>query len=188
MKAIINTSHQAIRYWWVHLIMGILFVLMGFWVISRPISTYLALSVFFSVLMFISGFSGIILYIYNRKTTHNWGWHLTGSIIDFIVGIILISHPDITIAILPLVVAFWFMFRGFFGMGLSFEFKRSGVKNWWIALLFAILAIIFSFMIIDNPALGRISIVYLTAFALYSIGSMRMFLAFNMRNLHRDNR
>lgn len=188
MKTIINASHQTVRYWWVHLFMGILFILMGFWVISRPISTYLALSAFFSVLMFISGFSGIILYIYNRKTTHNWGWHLTGSIIDFIVGIILISHSDITIAILPLVVAFWFMFRGFFGMGLSFEFKKSGVKNWWITLSFGILAIIFSFMIIDNPALGRMSIVYLTAFALYSIGFMRMFLAFNMRDLYRSSR
>lgn len=185
METVVNTVKKAIKYWWIHLFIGALYLLMGFWVITTPESSYLALSIFFSVLMFISGVSAVIFAITNYRGFYGWGWYLASGIIDFVIGLTLIIHPGITMTILPFLLAFWFMFQGFLGIGGAIDMKRFRVGNWWITLIFGALGILFSILIINNPALGSFSIVLLTAFTLYSIGFVRIILAFNLRSLHK---
>jgi len=176
---------SAIKNWWVHLLLGVLFIIMGIWVMSTPISSYLSLSIFFSVLMFISGLSELIFAISNSRNIDGWGWYLTAAIIDFVVGVILISDPAITAVILPYFVAFWIMFKGFSAIGVAIEMRHYKVGVWGWMLFFGIVAIIFAFMIIDNPAIGGLSIVYLTAFAFFSIGIFRIALALKLKGLHK---
>lgn len=184
-EALFKKVKSAVKNWWVHLLMGVLFIIMGIWIWSTPVSSYLALSVFFSVLMFISGLFELIFAISNAKNIDGWGWYLTAAVIDFIIGIILISYPGITATILPFFVAFWVMFKGFSAIGVAIEMKQHKVSAWGWMLFFGIIAIIFAIMIIDNPLIGGLSIVYLTAFAFFSIGIFRIALAFKLRSLHK---
>lgn len=165
--------------------MGVLFIIMGIWVMSTPIASYITLSIFFSVLMFISGLFELIFAISNRKNIDGWGWYLTAAIIDFIIGVVLISYPSITITILPFFVAFWIMFKGFSAIGVAIDMRHYKTGSWGLMLFFGIIAIIFAILIIDNPLLGGLSIVYLTTFALFSIGIFRIALAFKLRSLHK---
>jgi uncharacterized membrane protein HdeD (DUF308 family) len=184
-QTLFKTVKTAVKNWWVHLLVGILFIIMGIWVFSTPIASYITLSIFFSILMFISGLFELIFAISNAKNIDSWGWYLTAAIIDFIVGIILISYPGITITILPFFVAFWVMFKGFSAIGVAIEMRHYRVGSWGLMLLFGIIAIIFAIMIIDNPAIGGFSIVYLTALAFFSIGIFRIALALKLRSLHK---
>lgn len=181
-----KTVKTAIKNWWVHLLLGVLFIIMGIWVISTPISSYITLSIFFSVLMFLSGLFELIFAVGNTKNIDGWGWYLTAAIIDFIIGIILISYPGITIAVLPFFVAFWVMFKGFSAIGVAIEMKHYKVGSWGWMLFMGIVAIILAIMIIDNPVLGGLSIVYLTAFAFFSIGIFRIALGIKLRGLHKQ--
>ncbi|MFT4152273.1 HdeD family acid-resistance protein [Parafilimonas sp.] len=180
-----KTVKSAIKNWWVHLLIGILFIIMGIWVISTPVSSYISLSIFFSVLMFISGLFELVFAIANAKNIDGWGWYLTAAAIDFIVGIILISYPSVTITILPFFVAFWIMFKGISAIGVSIEMKSYNVSSWGWMLFMGIVAIIFAIMIIDNPLIGGLSIVYLTALAFFCIGIFRITLGLKLRSLHK---
>ena len=184
-ETLFKKVRSAVKNWWMHLLIGILFIIMGIWVISTPIASYLSLSIFFSVLMFVSGLFELIFAISNAKNIEGWGWYLTAAIIDFVIGVILISYPGITAAILPFFVAFWVMFKGFSAIGVALEMRHYKAGMWGWMLFFGIIAIIFAFMIIDNPAIGGLSIVYLTAFAFFSIGIFRIALALKLRSLHK---
>ena len=70
---LIKTVRSAIKNWWVHLLLGILLIIMGAWVMTTPISSYITLSIFFSVLMFISGLTELIFAISNAKNIDGWG-------------------------------------------------------------------------------------------------------------------
>lgn len=185
MDTIISTAKKAIKYWWIHLFIGALYLAMGAWVIATPESSYLALSVVFSVLMFISGISAIIFAFTNYRNFYGWGWYLASGIIDFVIGLTLMLHPNITMTILPFLLAFWFMFQGFLGIGGAIDMKRFRADNWWVTLIFGVLGILFSVLIINDPAIGSFSIILLTAFTLFSIGFVRIILGFNLRNLHK---
>jgi uncharacterized membrane protein HdeD (DUF308 family) len=184
-ETLFKTVRSAIKNWWVHVLLGILLLIMGAWVMATPISSYITLSIFFSVLMFISGLAELVFAISNAKNIDGWGWYLTAAIIDFVVGVILISYPGITITILPFFVAFWVLFKGFSAIGVAIEMRHYKVGSWGMMLFFGIIAIIFAIMIIDNPLIGGLSIVYLTAFAFFSIGIFRIALGLKLRNLHK---
>jgi uncharacterized membrane protein HdeD (DUF308 family) len=184
-ETLLKTVRSAVKNWWMHLLIGILFIIMGVWVMSTPIASYLTLAIFFSVLMFLSGLFELVFAISNARNIDGWGWYLVAAIIDFIVGVILISYPGITITILPFFVAFWVMFKGFSAIGVAIEMRHYRAGSWGWMLFFGNIAIIFAIMIIDNPAIGGLSIVYLTAFAFFSIGVFRIALALKLRSLHK---
>ena len=95
--SIIKTVKTAINYWWVSLLSGIFFVIVGIWVFKTPLESYLALAILFSVAFFVSGIFEITYAVSNRSQLEGWGWALTGGIIDLILGFILMSNPAITL-------------------------------------------------------------------------------------------
>ena len=50
-----------------------------------PVSTYVALSIIFSVSMLISGILEIIFAFSNRKGVPSWGWYIVGGLKDTVV-------------------------------------------------------------------------------------------------------
>jgi len=44
---------SAVKHWWVSLLLGIVFVAAGIWVAMTPLSSYVALSIFFSAAIFV---------------------------------------------------------------------------------------------------------------------------------------
>ena len=75
------------------------------------------------------------------KIINSWGWYLAGGIIDLLIGIYLVFYPLVSMELIPFIVAFWLMFRGFTLCGYSTDLKRYGTKDWGWYLVFGILAI-----------------------------------------------
>ena len=143
----------------------------------------MSLSIVFSVFIFVSGISQIAFSISNKSKIQGLGWYLAGGILDLIIGILLISHPLMTMAVLPLYVGFWLLFQGFMAIGLSFQFKFEGVPNWVWFLFLGILTLLFSFLLLANPIFVGLSIVYMTAMAFVTAGIFRLFLAFDLKKI-----
>lgn len=183
MKEEVTILKNEISYWWFHLLIGILFLGMGIWVIATPLASYLGLSILFSILMFISGVFELAFAISNKGKIKGWGWYMTVAIIDFIVGLLLVIYPTITMTILPILVAIWILFKGIAVIGSSNEMKRFGIKGRGWLMGIGVISILFAVSIIIHPMIGIWSIVYLTAFALISIGIFRITLAFRLREL-----
>ena len=185
MDTLFDQLNYAVKNWWVSLLLGILYVIVAICLMFAPLSSYVALSIVFSISMLVSGILEIIFAFSNRKNLSSWGWYFVGGIIDLILGIYLIAYPLLSMEVIPFIVAFWLMFSGFTVIGYSMDLKRYGTREWGWYLAFGILSIICSLAIIWQPSAGALSLVYMLAFALLIIGFFRIMLSFELKGLHK---
>lgn len=171
------------KYWYLLLLLGLIFIAMGFWVFFTPVSSFVALSIFFAFTFLISGIFEISYAISNRKTTDNWGWNLVGGIIDLIIGFILITHPGASMVFLIFYVGFALIFRSIMTIGWSVQLNKMGIKNWGWILILGILGLIFSFMLLWNPLFTGLAIVTYLGVAFIMIGIAQIFLSLRLRKL-----
>jgi len=158
------------RNWWLLSIIGIAMTVLGVWVYSNPIENYIALSIMFSVIMLASGISEISFSLSNSKIIKGWGWIFSAGIFDLILGIILITHENLTMTILPLFFGIWLIFRGITQISRGFLLKNAGFKNWGWSVFGGFLVVVFGFMVAYNPIFGAESIVVWTALSLIILG------------------
>ncbi len=187
METLFERLDYAVKNWWVSLLLGLLYVAVALCLLFAPLSSYVALSVIFSITILVSGILEILFAATNRKTISSWGWYLTGGIIDLILGIFLVAYPALSMEVIPFVVAFWLMFRGFSAIGYSMDLQRYGTRDWGWYLAFGILAVLCSFAIIWQPGVGALSIVYMLAFTFLIIGFFRIMLSFEFKSLHKKS-
>ena len=185
MKTFIDTINFGVKNWWVSLLLGLLYILIAICLMFTPLASYVALSVLFSVSMFVSGTLEILFAVTNKKNISSWGWYLASGIIDLILGIYLMANIGLSMAVLPFIVAFWLMFRGFSSVGYAMDLKRYGTRDWGWYVAFGILAVICSLIILWQPAVGALYAVYMISFAFLIIGFFRIMLSFELKNLHK---
>lgn len=178
-----STIESSIKNWWISLLLGVLYLFAGFWVFRTPMESYVTLSIVFSAFILVSGIFEVTFALSSRNQIQGWGWYLAGGILDFIIGGLLISHPLMTMAILPFYVGFWLLFRSIMAIGFAFQLYALGVSNWGWLLFSGILTLLFSILLLMNPIFAGLSIVYMTAFAFIFMGIFRMFLAFDLKKL-----
>lgn len=185
METIYDEISHSVKNWWASLLLGIIYVIVAFCLMFAPLSSYVALSIIFSISLLVSGILEIIFALTNRQRVPSWGWYLAGGIIDLILGIYLVIYPLVSMEVIPFIIAFWLMFRGFSAAGYSLDLKRYGTRDWGWYMAFGILAIICAFIILWQPAIGALYAVYMIAFTFLIIGIFRIMLAFELKNLHK---
>jgi uncharacterized membrane protein HdeD (DUF308 family) len=178
MAEIIPVPGSSIRYWWVFILRGLLFLIVGFLPIFYPLESYVTLSILFGVTILITGIIELIYALSDRKIK-GWGWRLFAAIIDIVLGIILISNIRISLAVLPFFVGFWFFFRGITMLTLSRAIKNNR-STWWL-ITGGVLLIVFSFLIIINPVFGALTIIIWTAIGCITAGIFSIILAFRLK-------
>ncbi len=179
---------SSVKNWWVSLIVGILFVVFAIILMFQPVDAFVALSIMFSICIFVCGFFEIVFAFTNKENLSGWGWYLACGIIDILIGIFLLCRPEVSMLMIPMIIAFWLMFRGITAVGLSIDLQRFGSKNWGWYMVFGILAVLCSFGIIFVPAAGALTAVYMAAFAFLFIGIFRIMLSFDLKDLKDHNK
>lgn len=178
-----KTIRNSVKHWYIPLIIGILLILLGFYTISTPLASFLALTLLFSWSFIISGVLEIVFALQNKDEIEGWGWYLTGGILYTLFGILLFSNPLLSAATLSFIVGFYVMFRSIQLMSFSFDLKNYGNKNWGWMTAWAVLGLIFSFILIWNPAFAGLSLVIWTGLAITAIGFSACFLAFQLKGI-----
>ena len=149
MNELVGGLGYAVKNWWMSLLLGLLYIAVALCLLFAPVSSYVALSVI-SVFQFWSAVSSKSFAVGNKKIINSWGWYLAGGIIDLLIGIYLVFYPLVSMELIPFIVAFWLMFRGFTLCGYSTDLKRYGTKDWGWYLVFGILAILCSWLSSGN--------------------------------------
>ena len=188
MNELVGGLGYAVKNWWMSLLLGLLYIAVALCLLFAPVSSYVALSVIFSISILVSGILEVFFAAGNKKTISSWGWYLAGGIIDLLIGIYLVFYPLVSMELIPFIVAFWLMFRGFASTGYAMDLKRYGTRNWGWYMAFGVLAILCSIGIIWQPGLGALSLVYMIAYTLLIIGIFRVMLSFELKSLHKRNK
>ena len=182
IKPTTDTIKKGIGYWWLYLLTGLVLVGIGIWVFISPAEAYVSLSILFALGMLITGMLETVFSISARKLIDGWGWTLAGGILDVVIGTYLLSYPLVTMQVLPFILGFWLLFRGFSAIGLSLHIK-SLTKNWGWLLLLGIFISFFGFMILIFPAIGVLNIILWTALSFIAAGIFRIVLAFKLKKI-----
>jgi uncharacterized membrane protein HdeD (DUF308 family) len=182
-QTILKTIKESLNYWWLLLVTGLALISTGIWIFASPAAAYLSLSILFGVIILITGFFEIVFAITARGSLDGWGWMLASGILDLVIGTYLLMYPGITMAILPFILGFWLMFRGFSAMGVAFDMKSYGAKDWGLLLIFALAVIFFGFMVLAVPAFGVANIIVWTGLSFIAAGVYRIILALRLRKL-----
>lgn len=181
MANLISEIRGAIKYWYLFLILGILFLYVGVQVFKTPVESYIALSILFSIIFLIGGIFEIVFAIVNNKNLENWGWVLAGGILNFLIGILLMSNPILSIRILPIFVGFTILFRSIQGISFAIDLRHWKSSAWGWVLFAAILGILTSFILLLNPIIAGFSIVLWTGLSLIFLGIYEVILGLSLR-------
>ena len=156
---------QSVKHWYLHLIIGLIFIAVGIWAFTSPIQSYAALTIVFSISFLVSGMMEVFFAISNKKVLENWGWTLALGVFTALIGAMLVSNPAISALTLPIYVGFMLMLHSFWAIGSAFDLKDYGVKGWCASLILGVLGVLFAALLIIRPVIGGITIVVWTGLA-----------------------
>jgi uncharacterized membrane protein HdeD (DUF308 family) len=174
----------AVSHWWLSVLLGVLFIVIGVWVLFTPVESYLTLSLIFSVTFLVNGVMEIFSAFTMNRETQGWGWIVAGGVIDLIIGLMLVANPGITALLLTFVVGFGLLFRSMMAIGVAFDLKSAGVSMWGWLLVLGMAGLLFSFLLLRKPSIVALSIVVVTSIAFIVIGVFRVVLGLRLKKIH----
>ncbi|WP_165769964.1 HdeD family acid-resistance protein [Flagellimonas pacifica] len=185
MKSSTNLIEGPVNYWYLPVITGLILILIGIWTFASPEEAYLGLSILFSLSFLFAGLVETVFSYANRKNINNWGWHLIFGMATLLLGVFLLTHPEITKTSLALFIGFTLLFRSFNSIGIALDLKKSKTSGWGISLFFGILGVILSFILIRNPLFAGMSIIIWTAISLLTAGIFSVFFGLTMKKINK---
>jgi uncharacterized membrane protein HdeD (DUF308 family) len=179
----IKTVKSSIKHWYLPLIIGVVFIILGIYTMMSPITAFLALTIFFSLSFLFSGLSEIIFAISNKDEIESWGWTLALGIMTALIGLLLIMNPALSAVTLTLYIGFIVLFRSIAAVSHSMDLKKYGIKDWTSLMALGVLGIIFSFILLWNPAFAGMTAVIWIGIALILLGAFNVFLSLKLKKL-----
>ncbi|MFC3198134.1 HdeD family acid-resistance protein [Parapedobacter deserti] len=174
---------KALNYWYLTLIIGILYLILGIWAFITPLSSFLAMTVFLSAGILIIGIAELVYAIANRKRLDNWGWSLIGGILNLVIGVYLLSNPGLSALMLSVFIGLWLLFRSVMAIINAFEIKRMGTRKWGWVLATGILGVLFSALLLWNPIITGMTVGIWIGIGLVTVGLLHVLLSLILRKV-----
>jgi uncharacterized membrane protein HdeD (DUF308 family) len=168
------------RFWWVLLIVGIAWIVIGFVVLRFDTSTITVVSVLFGILILLSAAGEIFRAV---VTLNGWRiWHILFAILLVVAAVIAFSDPGGTFTSLALVVGFYFVFVGTFDI-ISSLFSVGSSPAWGLQLVSGVLQLVLGFIASSSLSASVVILVtYVSISALFR-GVAEIAAAFTARSL-----
>lgn len=185
LSTLIEQSKQAVRHWWLLLVVGIALLAVGILVFIYPARSYLDLSVLFGWLILFSGVMEVVLAARSRHFVTGRGWMLAGGIIEIILGAILIFNVALSAVTLPIFLGFWLLMRSFSTIGLASDMHVLGIRgSGWTVLTGVLLLICSLWMLLQPLAFGTTAVVVWVGLSLLFAGISTVSLSLQLRSAH----
>lgn len=188
IPSLLKSIRKTIKYWYVPLLVGIFFVVVSLVVFLSPKSSLLALSLLFSLSFLFGGLSEVIFSMVNREQLDNWGWSLAFGIITFVVGVLFLINPSISLTALAFYIGFVILFRSISTIGFAIDVKKYGSKSWSTLLVLGIIGAIASFILIWKPVFAGLGVVVLIALSFLFAGLFNIVFSLQLRKLRKKSK
>jgi uncharacterized membrane protein HdeD (DUF308 family) len=180
----LKTVRNSVKNWYILLIVGLIFLAGGIYSFISPAGSFLALALFFAYSFLISGIIEIVFSITNREELENWGWTLIFGFMTFLVGLLLLARPEITMLTLSFSLGFLVLFRSIGAVSFALDLKDYDDNSGWGTLLaLGVLGVLFSFLLLWNPAFAGVTIAFWIGMTLTAAGLFSIYLSLKLRKL-----
>lgn len=185
LHALLESSKQAIRYWWLLLVVGLLLLAVGILIFLFPARSYLELSMLLGWVILLAGILEVVLSATNRHFITGRGWMLAGGIIEMILGLVLIFNVALAATMLPLLLGFWLLMRAFSTIGLGSDMRTLEISGAGWTILMGILLLICSLWILFQPVgVGTSAVIVWVGITMLFAGAAACTLAMQLRRAH----
>jgi uncharacterized membrane protein HdeD (DUF308 family) len=135
------------RTWWMFLVAGILWLLLGFVVLSlRPASISVCV-ILIAVAFWLGGVTQFALALVLEG---GWRWlAVIGGTLAIAAGIAALAWPEPTLVVISVFVAWYLLIRGIFDVCMALS--HTHVHGWWMPLIAGLIGIVLGAWAIGNP-------------------------------------
>lgn len=166
--------------WWIPLVIGILWLIYAFIVLSFTYKTIWAIVIFAGVAFIAAGIGEFVL----AAVLDSWQWlHALGGILCIAAGVVAFVWPGQTFLVLAGIIGWFLLFRGTFNIVESLLVKDT-VEQWWLILITGILQVLIALWAVGYA--GRsiaVLVVWVGAWALTE-GIVNIWAAFRLKGVH----
>lgn len=170
-----------LTYWWFPLLFGVMFVLIGIWILRSPEESLEALTKIIGVIILVSGTTQILFTVSNRKGIPGWGFQLSGGIIDLAIGIILIVNPAILLKIITIFVSVWLIVNSITIIMRAADTRHAKHAYWKWELILGIILLLLAILFIWHPMILGFTIALWTSMAFIILGVLRIVLTIRLK-------
>ncbi|WP_281829842.1 MULTISPECIES: HdeD family acid-resistance protein [Lactobacillus] len=155
---------------WGAFIAGILMVVVAFLLIRNPEKGLHAFVLVFGIVSILQGLVWLAGYSRFRQFFSRSWVTLVSGILDIVVGILFLCSYDIGGLTIAYLFAIWFFVDSIVGISFSWHLKDFSKGYFIFNLIMNILSLIIAVVLILNPILAALSLIWLVAFWLLVFG------------------
>lgn len=158
---------------WLYLLVGILYFLGAYFVLTNPVLNLASLGIILSVSILVDGITQLVAYFSAEEKS---GWQLANGIFAIIVGIWMLSGTMFELALsIPMIFAFLVLMASIMRLISGFEFNKVGLKEGGGLLIASgIIGIIIGFILLYHPLLSGSVVTFMVVAALIYQGSINI--------------
>ena len=165
--------------WWVILIQGLLFVILGIYVIRHPAELLVGLSFWLGILTLTGGVVGLIGYFSVSKGERE-NQSLLWSVLTSVLGLLMLANMIATMKLITLVFGFWMLSTGLF-LTIQGWNLRKALRVGWVIFGLGVLAVIGGIMMVFDMGKGAVGVSVFLGFQAVLAGVGFIILAFLKR-------
>lgn len=167
--------------WWMHLLVGVLWMFFAFVVLSFDFRTVWAVSAFFGVGFLIGGLTELAV----AAATPGWRWlHVLFGVAAIVAGVVALVWPGGTFLVLAGIIAWYILISGIVDLIAAFA-MRDETELWWLGLVLGLAQILIGFWAAGYAGRSVALLVVWVGAAALGRGISELFIGFA---LHRADR
>lgn len=170
----------------IFIVMSVLYILLGACLIIWPTTSAGTICLAFGMITLMYGVARIVGYFMKDDFGIPYRSDFALGIIDSVVGLFMIWHPEVIVITLPIIIGFTMMIDGVMKIQSSVELRRFGYSRWWLSLIIAICMVVVGILMVLRPFGGMTAIAILTGISLILMGVMNLWTVDTLMQAIRD--
>jgi uncharacterized membrane protein HdeD (DUF308 family) len=167
--------------WWLFLVAGIIWLIVGFAILSFDLTSVVLISVGFGSILILAAIEeGVSTFM-----MEGWRWlHAVTAIIFFLGAMFAFFYPGQTFRTLAILMGWFLLIKG--STALCIALVAHGQPFWWLALIAGILDIMIGFWAVGYPGRSAVLLVVWAGFGGVFRGINDIVMAFQVRHLKQE--
>jgi uncharacterized membrane protein HdeD (DUF308 family) len=167
--------------WWLLALRGLIAVVFGVLAFMWPGATLLTLVWLFGAFALVNGILSLILAAKTPKGYPKVGSLILAGILGILAGLLTFVMPGITALGLLILIAAWAIVTGVMEIVAAVRLRKV-ITNEWLLVLAGIASVAFGFILLFQPGVGALALIWWIGAWAVVFGILLMILAFRMRN------
>jgi uncharacterized membrane protein HdeD (DUF308 family) len=168
---------QLSQIWWVFLLKGLAGIILGFFLLTEPAATIVALTTLLGFYWLIQGVLSLVQVFVDRSIP--WIWSLLSGIVGIVAGLFVLRHPLIAALTVPTVIV---IVLGIQGLIIGVLEIISGFRGGGFgSFILGAINLLIGLLLLSSPIAAALAVPIVFGVLLLIEGAALIFLAFRLR-------